>query len=250
MDAVVLAGGKVPPELAAACPTGERALIELEGVSLLDRVLESLRAAPEVERIIVVTTPKALAQLPAGVEGVPSGDTLSGNLLAGAGVAKTPQVLLVTGDIPLVTGHTWSQFLNAVQDRNLDAAYPIVKRETCEIQFPGGKRTYARLRDGTFTGGNAFVLQRARLDQLRDLIETAYSARKNPLKLAVKLGPGFILRVAFKRLTVAYVEAKLSQLLGCRGGAIICDDAAIGFDVDKAADLVVAAHVLQARTAA
>ena len=250
MDAVVLAGGKVPEELVLVTPGGERALIELDGVSLLARVLDSLRAAPEIERIIVVTTPRTLAQLPADVEGLASGTTLSGNLLAGASAATSSQVLVVTGDIPLVTGATWSQFLGAVYERDLDAAYPIVKRETCERQFPGGKRTYGALRDGTFTGGNAFVLPRAHLDTLRDLIEAAYSARKNPFKLANRLGLAFLFKALTKRLTVADVESKLSLLLGCRGGAIICEDASIAFDVDKAADLAVATQVLHARSAA
>ncbi len=247
MEAVILAGGAVPPTLFQSTGASERALIQLEGRSLLDHVIESLRQTPPITGIICVTTPGALASLPADVRGLASGDKLSENLFKGAREAKCERVLVVTGDVPLCTGRTWMQFLDGASVNLLDAAYPIVAKSVCDAQFPGGQRTYAPLREGQFTGGNAFLLPRAHLESLESLISQAFAARKNPFALAQMLGAGFIARALSKRLAIPDVEAKVSKMIGCRAGAVQMPDAAIAFDIDKPQDLELAAKTLRER---
>lgn len=247
MEAVVLAGGEMPAALQGVTNATERALIEIEGRTLLDCVLDSLRETTPITRIICVATPLALASLGDDITGIAAGDTMTGNLLLGGREAKSDSILIVTADAPLVTGRTWMQFLDGAAVNLLEAAYPIVKKETVETQFPGGKRTYATLADGTFTGGNAFLLPKDRLEALESVIEKAFAARKNPFALAGMLGSRFIFRALTKKLTLNEVETKISQLLGCRGGAVIIPDAAIAFDVDKAPDLETARAVAAAR---
>lgn len=227
----------MPPSLQGVTDATERALIEIEGQTMLDRVLDSLRAVPPITRIICVATPDALASLGSDITGIPAGDKMTLNLMAGAREAKSDRILIVTGDVPLVTGRTWMQFLDGAAVNLLDAAYPIVRKEDVEAQFPGGTRTYGQLKDGTFTGGNAFLLPRDRLEALEDLIDKAFSARKNPFALARMLGGRFIFRALTKKLTIGEVEEKISRLLGCHGGAVIVPDASIAFDVDKPTDL-------------
>jgi molybdopterin-guanine dinucleotide biosynthesis protein A len=247
LDAVILAGGAMPPSLVPVTSVSERALIEIEGQTLLSRVVDSLRETPAVTRIICVATPEALLSLDSDVIGLPAGDKMTQNLLLGARAAHSERILIVTADAPLVTGQTWTQFLHGATAQSLEAAYPIVRRQAVEAQFPGGKRTYARLKDGVFTGGNAFLLPKDRLEALETVIERAFAARKNPLALARMLGAGFIVRFATRRLTVREIEAKISSLLGCRGGAVVVGDASIAFDVDKPADLVAARAELEKR---
>lgn len=247
MDAVVLAGGEMPAKLMGATGATERALIEINGRTLLDHVLDSLRETTPITRIICVATPGALAALPDDIIGLPAGDKMTQNLFLGARQAQSERILIVTADVPLVTGRTWMQFLDGAQVNLLEAAYPIVTKEACEAQFPGGKRTYARLAEGTFTGGNAFLLPRSRLESLEALIDEGFAARKNPLALAKMLGARFIFRFLAKKLTLGEVESKISQLLGCHGGAVMIPDASIAFDVDKAEDLETARRVATER---
>ena len=242
MDAVILAGGAMPAALQGATTATERALIPVGEKPLLDYVLQSLATVTPVTRIICVTTPLALQTLPAkigeiAVVGLPSGDKLTHNLLSGARAATSEQILIVTGDGPLATGRTWMQFLDGASVNSLEAAYAVVREQQMEAQFPGARRTYARFRDGAFSGGNAFLVPRARLQNLESLIETAFAARKNPLGLAKLLGVGFIFKALFKQLTVGEAEGKVSRLLECRAGRVEVPDAAIAFDVDKPEDL-------------
>ncbi|RYX80986.1 hypothetical protein EON83_26280 [bacterium] len=247
MEAVILAGGPIPASLQGATDAPERALIQLEGRALIDHVVDSLRGVPPITGILCVAPPHTLAHLPSDVRGLESGDKLSENLFKGARAAQGERILIVTGDVPLATGRTWMQFLDGAAVNLIEAAYPIVTRENCEAQFPGGTRTYATLKDGQFTGGNAFLLPRAHLESLETMISQAFEARKNPFKLAQMLGTGFIFKALSKRLTINEVEFKISKMIGCRAGAVPIPDAAIAFDIDKQDDLDTAARVLRER---
>lgn len=248
MEAVILAGGRIPDALAGATDATERALILVDERPILHYVVDSLQGVERVTGIVCVSTPRALESLPAGVRGVAAGEKLSKNLLAGAREAKSDSILIVTGDGPLATARTWNLFLDGAQQNQLDAAYSVVREDVMEREFPGARRTYARFRDGSFSGGNAFIVPRARLDALESLVETAFAARKNPLGLARLLGARFIVRALSKQLRVGEAEAKVSALLGCRAGRVEVDDASIAFDVDKPEDLKVAQERLKSRS--
>ena len=235
----------MPAALQGLTPATERALIPVGGKPLLEYVLQSLATVTPVTRIICVTTPGALQTLPAKIgeveiKGLPSGDKLSANLLNGAREAQSDQILIVTGDGPLATGRTWMQFLDGAAVNRLEAAYAVVREDKMEAQFAGAARTYARFNDGAFSGGNAFLVPRARLPELEHLIETAFAARKNPLGMAKLLGIGFIVKALLHRLPVGEAETKVSHLLGCRAGRVEVPDATIAFDVDKPQDLALA----------
>jgi molybdopterin-guanine dinucleotide biosynthesis protein A len=218
---------------------GERALLPLQNRPAIAWLLDSLHDVENVDRIIVVGQKNTLELLPQwspNAVGVAAQNTLSANVIAGIDAAQSSLVLIMTCDIPLATSQTWNDFLAKVSAGNWEAAYPIVRSETMESTFPGGKRTYASVTDGRFTGGNAFVLPRACRPALEKVLEAAYNARKNPFKLAGLLGMQFIIKAATKRLSIADVEKKISKILNCRAGAVEMEDAAIAFDIDKITD--------------
>lgn len=248
-EAVILAGGKTPLELVERTGQTNRALIEMHGRPLIAYVLQALQEVEAVDGIYVVgneETVNACHKWHAAVKGIAARDKVSENVLAGLRAARSPQALLCTCDIPLVTGDTFREFVQAALQRDLEAAYPVVRRSVMEAAFPGGRRTYARSSDGAFTGGNAFLLPTANIQTLEQLIEKAYGARKNPIALSRLLGAGFLAKTLSGRVSVAELEAKVGGLLGCHGGAIEMRDAAIAFDVDKISDYEVAEKQLKA----
>ena len=251
MDVVILAGGETPVALAAhlgVSTPDARALIEIDGRACIAYLLDSLREVSGLETIAVVggaSTLAALETLAPDVLRVAAKTTLVENVLAGASAVSSSQLLLCTCDIPLVTKETWREFLRRADEKKLEAAYSIVRRDTVEKQFPGGKRTYATLTEGTFTGGNAFLLPRAQLPELKTVIEASYQARKNPLAIARILGTGFVIKAVLKKLSILDLERKMSQVLRCRAGAVEMSDAAIAFDVDKPEDYELAQSTLE-----
>lgn len=247
MEAVILAGGQIPHALADVADATERALIRVGEKTLLDCVVESLQNVPTITGIVCVTTPRALETLPPNVRGLAAGELLSANLFAGIRATSSQNVLIVTGDVPLATGRTWMQFLDGASVNQLEIAYAVVEKTRMEVQFPGGKRTYATLKEGTFTGGNAFLVPRERLERLEILIERAFKARKNPFALAQMLGIGLVAKALSNRLSMGEAEAKVSQMVGARAGAVVVPDAAIAFDVDKSVDLELARRLILER---
>ena len=250
----MLGGGDPGDSFAAAHGVPVKALIELAGAPLGLHVLRALRDSGRVERVAYVgpTTPEMdaltdervtdagslLANLEAGVRALPGGE-------------QAARVLVVTADIPLVTPQQLRDVLDqAARHPDAGLIYPVVERGACEAAFPGVKRTYVRVRDGTFTGGNLFLLDPRLIGQFLPRLREVLAARKAPLRLAGIIGPSVLLRLLTGRLDVATLERKVSEILGVQARALITPHAAIGTDIDKDSDLELARRVLGPRSPA
>lgn len=242
MDILILAGGTASPELFEVAQQSERALIDIGGETLIAPLLRAAHAAFPAARLAIVGSEAvheaARAVVPEIVPVTP-GERMVDNLAAGARALQSEQLLVCSCDIPLITAEELREFVTAARAKGLDIAYPVVARTLCEAAFPGGRRTYARLRDGEFTGGNVVLLPRVRVPALIELANAAYGARKNPARLARMLGAALVLKFVMKTLGIADIEARASQVLGCHAGAVQVSRAAIAFDVDKPHDLEV-----------
>ncbi len=247
--AVVLGGGDPGDAFAAAHGVAVKALIPVGGEPMALPVLRALRGSGRVGRVAYVgpTTPDLDALID---ERVTDHGSLLGNLEAGVdalyagGVQPGERVLVVTADIPMLRAAEVRDVLDAVP---LQAAlvYPVVRREVCEAAYPGVRRTYARLRDGSFTGGNLFILDPALIEQFLPRLREVLAARKAPLKLAGLIGPGVLLRLLLGRLSVAALETRVSAILGVPARALITPHASVGTDVDQDEDLALAAAHLR-----
>ncbi len=239
IGAVVLAGGRVPASLASLCT--HRGLLRLNGRYMLEYLVRALLASPSINGISVVSAPEVLEALPEmSYVKVSEGASLVENMLRGGRALADKQpshLLFITGDIPLITAEGIEHYLAASLQSGAAFTYPIISRVVCEERFPGTHRTYVRIKEGTFTGGNAVFSTANLLDDKRDLIQGLYSARKQPFKLAQILGWGAVLRMLTGTLTLPYLEAVATRILAAPVRAIISPFAEIGFDVDKPADL-------------
>ncbi|NLW06925.1 MAG: NTP transferase domain-containing protein [Clostridia bacterium] len=227
VDAIVLAGDKEG-----------RSLIPIGARPMLSWVISALLACDNIRRLAVVGEPKLAPILPAGVPLAAAGKTSVDSALNGAAVFPDAEwLLLVTGDVPLLTPEAIRDFLSRCQERQADFYYPVVRRETNEKNYPGVKRTYVRLREGTFTGGNMVLIKTKALYVCAARGQELVRLRKSPLALSRLIGLKFIINFLLHRLSIAEVEKHFSHLLGTQGIAIISPYPEIGFDVDKESDL-------------
>jgi GTP:adenosylcobinamide-phosphate guanylyltransferase len=241
IDTVVLAGGTDRGELAAATGISYRPLLDVGGQPVIVRLLSALHASDRVGRIAVVATADQNVDLR-----VLSGESFIENLLSGVDALASPSVLIVTGDLPLLSVAAVDEFIDRSLAAEAEITYPIIPKEVCEARFPGGRRTWVRLRDGVFTGGNAVTLTRDFAGRSRGLIAGLYASRKNPLRLASVLGFGFAIGLLCGRLTLADIERRASAIVRGRARAIICSHPELGFDVDKLSDLETARRAVGA----
>ncbi|OPZ82597.1 MAG: hypothetical protein BWY76_02667 [bacterium ADurb.Bin429] len=93
-----------------------------------------------------------------------------------------------------------------------------------------------RIKDGTFTGGNAIFAAADLLNDKGALIQSLYDARKEPLKLAGILGWPTVWGMLGGTLTIVELEAVATRIMDAPIKAIITPYPEIGFDVDKPAD--------------
>lgn len=146
------------------------------------------------------------------------------------------RVLVATADLP----HLTPEAVRFLLERAPEAAlvYPIVPKERVEARFPGNRRTYARLREGTFTGGNLLLLDKALFFQALPLARRAVALRKNPLALARMVGLDILVKLLLGRLSLLEVEARAKRILGVEARALITPYPEVGVDVDREEDLV------------
>lgn len=235
--AVVLGGSDRADPLAQEAGVAAKALVPLNGKPMASYVLEALRGSASVSECIYVgrTTPDLHALV---TQVLASGDNLAESFTTGLNAAATRQperVLAVSADLPWLTAESVDAFTGGAIKAAPEAAvvYPIIPKEVAERQFPGQKRTYAHLKEGAFTGGNAMLLEPRILPTLLPFVNRAYEGRKNPLSLAGLVGVRFALQLILGRLRVTSLERRISEILTMPARAFQSQDAALGADVDK-----------------
>jgi GTP:adenosylcobinamide-phosphate guanylyltransferase len=235
ISTVVLGGGNHGDSLAIKAGVAVKGLLEIGGQPMAAHVLQALKAGGVGRIVYVGQTVPALERL-IDIH-IPAKGKMLENLQAGLQpLLHEPRVLVATADIPLLTPQAVQDVLH--RDSGLGLVYPVVPKHAAEAQFPGGKRTYARLREGTFTGGNLFLLEPRLVGQFLPKLEYVLDNRKNVLRLAAMFGLGALCKLLLGQLTVAELEQTISRILGVPAKALMSEYAEIGFDVDKPEDLV------------
>jgi GTP:adenosylcobinamide-phosphate guanylyltransferase len=258
---VILAGGQAKPDLQALIGQTNRALAVVRGKSLLRHVVDAVRAAqPGTEHApsavgvgavqpgttSEITVIGDLPDSPDYARLPDSGDFVT-NLFAGlTAYGKAPLVLIATADLPFLTAPTVAAFVGQATDLASESGagviYPVVPVAACYARFPGIRRTALRLREGEYTGGNLALVRPEFLLTHRDRIAAAFAARKSPFRLAVMLGFGTLGRLvasqklAPRLLSIPFLEARVSRLLGGPARALICDLPELATDLDRPAD--------------
>lgn len=242
VSAIVLAGRANDARLKDASPEPWEGLIEIGCRPMVAWVLDALLGCRQVGHIVMVA-PKAPFSTFASdrvtlVE--PPGPMIE-NALAGVRACPPGEFVLVsTSDIPFVNPGIVERFLKQCSEREGDFYYPVASKQSTEKRFPGVKRTYVTIREGTFTGGNMFLVRRSKVDTIADKVGKWIEYRKNPAKQAGLLGWMFVIKLLLGILSIPELERSISNYLGCRGRAVISNDPEIGTDVDKPSDLELA----------
>lgn len=234
ISAVVLGGGNPNDPLALEAGVAVKSLIVIGHQVMAAYVLQALRAGG-VERIVYVgpTVPELEPLIDTHVS---ARGTMLENLQAGLEPLKSEtRVLISTADIPLLSQAAVKDILQ--KDSGIGLVYPVVSKVAAERDFPGGKRTYARLLEGTFTGGNLFLLEPRLIDAFLPRLEYVLKHRKNVIRLAGMFGIGALLKLLIGQLSKTELEQTVSRILGVPAQALVTEYAEIGFDVDKASDL-------------
>jgi len=240
-DVILPAGGTLKPEFAQRVGVGNKALIEIGSKTILGRTFDALEALDHIGRVTLVADDEVRShsdgkRADAFLASGPSGP---GNILAALRhLSESPnppdEVLIVTTDLPFVSGHALHDFQMRCGGAELHV--PINTRQEFESAFAGIENTYIKLKDGEWTAGCAYIVQTAAFDRALPHIERAFQNRKSPIGMAKLLGPWFLAKFLTKRLGVPEVLGKIETIIDCRGKAIRGASPELAFDIDDLED--------------
>ena len=217
-----------------------KSLLSIHGKPMVEYVADALRSSSLIGNISI-SGPEDLLKARLGTKVdyyVGDKGTLFENIKAGVKPFDNDKlVLVVTSDIPMVSGDMITDFIRRSLEKEGDFCYPIINKKQNEEQFPGVERTYVRLKEGTFTGGNVFLLNPAVIQTCEEFAIKLLQFRKQPWKTARLLGFRFLLGLLLGTLSIKQVEERFGELLQIKAAAIKVDYPEIGNDVDKPSDV-------------
>ena len=247
LTALVLAGTRAGSDpLATQAGVTHKALIDVGGRTMIERVVGALAALPAVGRIVVaIERPELLDGLP-GLR--PSACTkplvtmspdAGPSATVAAALAREGVPLLVTTADHALLQTRWVEEFLAACPASADVAAALARRDRVQAAVPDTRRTWLRFADGDFSGCNLFLMARPASAGVVELWRELERHRKDPLRMMRRLGWRFALRYRLGRLTRAAAAQRLGELAGGARLAIVeLSDGRAAIDVDKPEDLV------------
>lgn len=246
MDCIVTAGG-MPTEddpLYTYTQGKPKALLEFEGRTMLERVMDALQSSKYVDRIVLVGLEELFdMQFKRPVDHMlPDHGSMVGNVLAGLRWLQQDkpdmgEVLFCTSDLPAMTAANVDEFIEGCQPFDKGIYYVLVPREAMEARFPQSNRTYVKLKGLEVAGGDMAIAKAELADQNEELWRALTEARKHAWKLANMVGFTFLIKFLFRRLSTQDIEQKVLQTLGQPVGIVLDAPPEIAMDVDKPAQV-------------
>jgi len=248
LTAVVLAGDRTKKDsLINHTKVGCKALIEIDGIPMVRRVLSALQQSRAVSRIVLagpeageVAMDKPLSELVASDEiswRAPEASPSASAFHAMQSLEPHTPVLLTTADHPLLTREIVDAFSRQSLADDIDVTVGLAPHALITEAYPDIKKTVFRFSDGDFCGCNLFAFLTPEGRQAASFWRKIEQQRKKPLVLIGLLGWWTVLRYRMGMLSLEEALAKLSKRLGLRVRAVILPYANAAIDVDSIADL-------------
>ncbi len=258
--ALVLAGSRGPTDpVAASRGLAHKALVPVDGVPMLERVVATLFESEGIEHVILLADealidhgfgPRVTAGIERGritlAEPASSPSESVERVLEGLDDDGFP-LLVTTADHPLLTVEMVEHFCSFAPG-GADFAVGLAEAATVQRDHPDAIRTFYRFRDGRYSGCNLFLLATSKARRVVAFWRQMERHRKRPWCLIAAVGLPPLLRFAVGRLDLEGALRHLSSKVGAEIGMVAMPFAEAAIDVDKPADLDLAEAVLRARS--
>jgi len=253
-NAVVLAGdrGLVDPVAQAAATFG-KAAVEFQNVSLLERILSTLRQAQSVAQINVVgPSQSCLEQCPHlydvidkyGAHYIVPASGPSASAALGIRTAQHLPILISTCDLPLLNAQAVDLFCQHVASIKADFIAGAVEYEHIGQLIPELKKTQYTFVGQKLCFANLFaVIEEPGLRAI-EYWQSIEKSRKKPLEMVKKIDWMSLVRYKMGLLSLDEVERVMSQKIGARLRVQLFNRPELAIDVDSAHDYKVMSDYL------
>lgn len=240
MNALLLAGGTPKPgdplyPYSKGLPKG---MIDIAGKPMVQWVLDALGDAKTVENVVTVgLEPDSGVACSRPLHFLPDQGDILNNAFKGMEFvreidAAQDRVMLISSDVPAVTGEMVDWRIAAAQKAESDLDYLVVERSVMEASYPDSNRSFVSLKGNAFCGGDVHVVRIAVLEN-RELWDRIIASRKSAVRQAALLGFDTLFLMLTRRLSLAGAEKLVSKRLGVVGRVTVSPYAALAMDVDK-----------------
>ncbi len=252
VDAVVLAGSINRIPLFPGNRPGRKALVPIQGRPMIAYVLDALKEARSVGRVLVVGSPEVLeyATRWPQVDGLLEGSSLVDNAWRGLEASSGERVLFCNPDQPLLTAEMVDCFVEQAVRQDADLVTSWARLENLG-PYTEGDHKFAKFGDGEYAHGNLFLARRRfpNAPQVRRRLDRLYGARKNMYRFAWELGPSLFLRFLVSLLCRRLPSLDKSLEIGGRSFGItmtgvVCPHPEIVLDIDEPEDYAAAERYL------
>jgi GTP:adenosylcobinamide-phosphate guanylyltransferase len=241
MDAIVTAGGIPLPEdpLYTFTQGHSKAMLDIAGKAMIQWVLDALSAAQKVDNVIIIGLgDKSSVTCAKPLHFLPNEGRMLANIVSGVNKAlelnpKTEHVLIVSSDIPALTGEMVDWLVGEIEKDPADIYYGVIPRDVMEKRFPDSRRTWTHLQGMDVCGADINATHVRMATEHLDMWETLIGNRKSPLKQAAAMGYITLLLVALRQITLHNLVKRVCKRIGIEGRAIVWPWAEAGMDVDK-----------------
>lgn len=259
MAAVVLAGDRTKKDsLISYSRVSCKALIEIDGIPMVRRVLNALQDSRVVSKIVLAGPEANEVAMDEPLSDLIANDQVSWRAPQASPAASafhtmkslepdTP-VLLTTADHPLLSREIVDAFGRQSLTGDTDVTVGLAPHALIKETYPRIKKTVLRFSDGDFCGCNLYAFLTPEGRQAASFWRKIERQRKKPLVLIGLLGWWAVLRYRLGMLSLEEALAKLGKRLGLRVRAVILPYANAAIDVDSIADLTLVGGFLGAAT--
>lgn len=250
MNALILAGGVIKRNdpLWSECNGNPKSFIIINGKPMIQWIINALNGAELVESIHIIGIPESDKLLSEKkLFYYPEQGGILENLLFGAEMimknnSDSDYFLTVSADIPLINPEIVDIVIRNANLQDVDIFYNIVEKSNMLKTFPNVRRTYMRLNEGLFCGGDMHVVNARYL--IGSVANKFVMYRKNPLKLIFVVGLVPLLRMIIKPYSLIDAEKVIYKRTGIRSKPTICEYAEIGMDIDTPEQLAIARNYI------
>lgn len=245
MHCLIIAGGTVGPDdpLYPYTQGKPKALIDMGGRTMLERVVAALQDSTYVEDILVVGIDPEMAaasglRFARPVEFLPDHGGMVANMLGGVSwfSKNRPAAEVILGcsaDIPTITGRVVDEFIETCRPWDNGVYYNFITRSRLEKRFPDSRRTYSSYGDIEAAGGDMVIARLDVAERNRSLLESVTAARKQPWRVANVVGVRMLLKFVLNRVTIPDIEATASRVMGAPVKIILDGPPELAMDADK-----------------
>lgn len=249
---LVMAAARGPDDpMARAFKAQHKCLIDIDGIPMLVRVVEALKATPEIGSIGVSIDRFDVLDNISGLKGLDlykSGNSAPNSAaLAIEQMGHSFPLLITTADHALLNREIIENFCQQAEKTSCDIAIGLARRAEIERVDNTVKRTYFKFHDDDYSGCNLYYLKSRKALNAVEFWHKVDKIRKRPWALAKTFSITIMFKYLFGVLTLKAAMEYASKLLEVHAQAIIIPYGEAAIDVDKPEDHALVTKLLQQR---